>query len=143
MIDDHSENLDGIGQGWEPCPEGTLSRVASVLRSKQSAAEALARRNLLAGVVALLAIVLGAGIAAREADRRAARELMELMPVSQIGCDQAAEFIPQIIERRLCREESRMVRYHIDVCPRCSKKYYGLLYESQPPSDAPQPSPMH
>ena len=127
MRDEFDNRIEPVDSDWEPCPQGTLGRVAESLRAKQAAAEAMARRNLLTGVVAVLAIVLGTGIAAREYGQR--DMTMDLMPVGDISCDHARSIIPRLFTRQVCRNESSRVRYHIDVCPRCSKYYMRLLSE--------------
>ena len=142
MRDEFDSQMEPTSADWEPCPEGTLGRVAESLRAKQAAAEAMARRNLLTGVVAVLALVLGTGIAAREYGQR--DMTMDLMPVGDISCDRARSIIPRLFTRQVCRNESSRVRYHIDVCPRCSKYYMRLLsewQESERASETAAPSP--
>ena len=142
MRDEFDNRIEPASSDWEPCPQGTLERVAESLRAKQAAAEATARRNLLTGVVAVLALVLGTGIAAREYGQR--DMTMDLMPVGDISCDHARSIIPRLFTRQVCRNESPRVRYHIDVCPRCSKYYMRLLSEwreSERESEVTAPSP--
>ncbi len=121
-----SKHVAEFDQQWEPCPQGLLARAAGALRAQQATQAAIARRNVLTGVVAAVAIALGAGIAAWEATPR---ETVEMVPVSQLECDQATNIMPRVFSRQVSREEGASIRFHLDACPRCSKQYYRMLRE--------------
>ena len=140
MRDEFDCQVGLLGEDWEPCPEGTLRGVADSLRARQAASEAVARRNMLTGVMAVLAIVLGLGIAVREYGQRAVT--MDLMPVGDISCRTAQSIIPLLVERQLSSDDIFPVYNHIDVCPQCSRYYIHSFMkrpESEGTLDGPSP----
>lgn len=105
MADTNSSSSESNRNDWEPCPDGTVTRLVGKLRQRQ-------RVQMLAKVIAGSCCVLSLFFVGRVLFTPGTPP----PPLSHYEVTQLAE---QYIRGELDEERTQLVEAHIDVCPQC------------------------